>query len=424
MNVSSYFNKICSKNFHALTHKDFRIYWLGQCISLMGTWMQNIGLTWLVFSITGSPFLLGLLETVRFLPITLFSLFAGVVIDKYPKKKLLLITQTISMVLAFTLSALVFTHMVRYEYVLVLALILGFSDTIDMPARQSFTVEMTGKEDLMNAIALSSVTGNLARIAGPAIAGLVLAFLGAGWCFLFNGFSFMAVIVSLIRIEATPYIREKTRSSNMLKEIKDGLEYIAKEKSLLQTILLTIIVGIFAYNYSIIIPVFAKDVLHQDGKIYGLLMSSLGIGSLLGALMVSVKSNSGHKMKILIGSSVIESILLILISFTRIYYLTAILLIISGIFNIWFSTVANSTLQLTSKDEYRGRVMSVYSLVYGGTAPFGYMFAGAATDRLGANIAFSLSGVLTIVLIVLLKLFFSIKENREKTCSKVTTRNR
>lgn len=413
MSISSYFKGINNKKFHSLTNKDFRTYWLGQCISLMGTWMQNIGLTWLVLSITGSPLLLGLLETVRFLPVTIFSLFAGVVIDKYPKKKILLITQTISMIFAFTLSALVFTHTVRYEYVLILALISGFSNTIDMPARQSFTVEMTGKEDLMNAIALSSVTFNLARIVGPAIGALVLAFFGAGWCFLLNGFSFMAVIASLLRIQVKPYVRKKEKNSNMIKEIKDGLKYISEEKQLLQIILLTIIVGIFVYNYDIIIPVFVKSVLYQSEKVYGLLISSLGIGSLLGAVIVSVKSKSGPKMEILIGCSVIESVLLILISFTRIYYLTAILLVISGIFNIWFSTIANSTLQLTSKDEYRGRVMSVYSLVYAGTAPIGYMFAGAATDRLGANIAFFVNGALTIALILLLKLFFSIRKSRE-----------
>lgn len=405
MSISTYFKNIYDKSFHALSHKDFRIYWMGQSISLLGTWMQNIGLSWLIYSLTGSPLLLGLLETVRFMPITLFSLFAGVIIDKYPKRKILLITQTIFMVFAFILSILVFTNTVRYEYVLIMALILGFSNTIDMPARQSFTVEMTGKEDLANAIALNSITSNLTRIVGPAIGGVVLLFFGAGWCFLFNGISFMAVIVSLLRIKAKPYIRDKTTSGSMFYEIKDGLKYITRERFLLQTILLTIIVGIFVYNYDIIMPVFVKDVLHQDGNIYGFLMSFLGIGSLLGALIVSVRSKFSPNMKTLIMSAAAEALLLILISLTRIYYLTAILLIVSGIFNIWFSTTANSALQLTSKDEYRGRVMSVFSLVYSGTAPIGYMFAGASTDRLGAGTTFLLSGVLTIALIAMLILF-------------------
>ncbi|MGE5631880.1 MAG: MFS transporter [Caulobacteraceae bacterium] len=358
--------------------------------------------TWLVFSVTDSSFLLGLLETVRFLPITVFSLFAGVVIDKYPKRTILIITQTASMLLAFILSSLVFTHLVRYEYILVLALILGFANTFDIPARQSFTVEMTGKDDLMNAIALSSVTFNLVRIAGPAVGALVLAYLGADWCFLLNGISFMAVITSLIRIEDRSYVREKAQDDNMLTEIKDGLKYIAKERSLFLTILLTVIVGVFVLNYDVLIPVFVKNVLHQSEKVYGLLISSMGVGSLLGALIISAKSKSGPGMKFLIGSSLVESVLLILIGLTRVYYFTAILLVISGMFNMWFSTISSATLQLTSKDEYRGRVMSAYSLVYAGTAPLGYMFAGAMADKLGADTVFSMSGMITIALIVLL----------------------
>lgn len=409
MNTGLYLEKLYYKKFHALTHKDFRIYWLGQCVSLLGTWIQNVGLTWFVFSLTGSPLLLSLLETVRFLPITLFSLFAGVLIDKYPKRKILLITQTVSMISALALSGIVFTHNARYEYILVLALILGFSNTFDIPARQSFTVEMTGKEDLTNAIALSSVTGNLTRIIGPAIGGIILAFFGAGWCFLLNGLSFMAVIISLLRIQAKPYVRERAQNRNIFKEIEDGLKYIARERLLLQTMLLIVITGIFAFNYEILVPVFTKNVLHQSEEIYGLLMSSLGIGSLLGAIIITVKSKSESTIKTLIGSSIIVSVLLILIGFTRIYYLTAIFMVISGVFVIWLNTTANSTLQLTSKDEYRGRVMSVDSLVSAGTAPFGYMLAGAAADRFGADITFMLSGVLSVALIFLLIWFFSIK---------------
>lgn len=408
MNLVKYSKSMVRHNFPALTHDNFRIYWLGQCVSLIGTWMQSIGQTWLVFSLTGSPLLLGLLGAIQFLPITVFSLFAGVVIDKYPKKKILLITQFISMILAFTLSALVFTHTVKYEYVLILALILGFTNTIDMPTRQSFTIEMAGKEDLMNAIALNSATFNLARILGPAIGALVMASFGAGWCFLLNGFSFMAVLVSLFKIAVKPYVRKKVSDNNMLKEIKDGLKYIAGEPALLQTILMVLIIGIFVFNFNVLIPVFAKNVLHQGEKVYGLLMSSLGVGSLCGALMVSVKSKSGPNIKVLIGSSVIVSIMLILVSFTKTYYSTAILLVIIGIFNIWFSTTANSTLQIKAKDEYRGRVMSVYSLVFAGASPIGNMFAGLTTERFGANTAFLLSGVSALVLIILLRLLFKL----------------
>ena len=262
----------------------------------------------------------------------------------------------------------------------------------------------------MNAIALNSATFNLARIIGPAIGAILMASFGAGWCFLLNGFSFMAVIVSLLKVKVTPYVRKKVSESNMLKEIMDGLKYIAHEPALLQTILMVLIIGIFVFNFNIIIPVFTKEILHQGEKTYGLLMSALGVGSLFGALMVSVKSKSGPNIKVLLKSSIMISITFILISFTRTYYYTTILLVITGIFNIWFSTTANSTLQITTKDEYRGRVMSVYSLVFAGATPLGNMFAGITADMYGANTAFLLSGVLTFVLIALVSLWFKLRE--------------
>ncbi|HEY8911332.1 MAG TPA: MFS transporter [Desulfosporosinus sp.] len=413
MNIVHYTKSLVRHRFPALTHDNFRIYWLGQCVSLIGTWMQSIGQTWLVFSLTGSPLLVGLLGAIQFLPITIFSLFAGVIIDKYPKRTILLITQLISMILAFTLSALVFTHSVRYEYVLILALILGFTNTIDMPTRQSFTIEMAGKKDLRNAIALNSASFNLARIIGPAIGALILASFGAGWCFLFNGLSFMAVLVSLLKLKINSYVRVKV-SNDVIKEIKDGLKYIAGEPSLLQTILMVLIIGIFVFNFNVILPVFSKNVLHQGEKVYGLLMSALGVGSLLGALMVSLNSKSGPQSKVLISSAVMVSIMLISISFTKVYYYSALLLVITGIFNIWFSTTANSMLQITTKDEYRGRVMSVYSLVFAGATPIGNMFAGFTSDKFGAGTAFLLSGFLTISLIVLLKLAFTVSQRAQK----------
>ncbi|KUO69799.1 MAG: MFS transporter [Desulfosporosinus sp. BRH_c37] len=412
--MRKFYNTVVIANFPALTHDNFRIYWIGQCVSLIGTWAQSIGQTWLVLSLTGSPLLLGILGAIQFLPITIFSLFAGVIIDRYPKNKIILITQFTSMILAFSLSALVFTHTVRYEYILILALILGFSNTIDIPTRQAFMIELASKKDLMNAIALNSATFNLARILGPAIGALIMASFGAGWCFLLNGFSFMAVIASLLRIEVTPYVRRKVSDNNMLKEIVDGLKYIAREPILLQTIIMVLIVGIFVFNFNILIPVFTKNVLLQGEKVYGLLMSALGAGSLVGALIVSVRSKSGPKIKILLRSSIMVSLTLILISFTRTYYFTAILLVITGIFNIWFSTTANSTLQITSEDEYRGRVMSVYSLVFAGASPIGNMFAGLTTNMFGANTSFLLCGVLTVIMIALLKLLIKIKLNNKK----------
>jgi MFS family permease len=409
LNVINRSSSLLSENFHALTHRNFRIYWLGQCVSLIGTWMQNIGQTWLVLTLTGSPMLLGILGSVQFLPITCFSLFAGVLIDKYPKRKILIITQFVSMLLALLLAVLVFTHTVKYSYVLIVALVLGFTNTIDMPARQSFTIELASKEDLMNAIALNSATFNLARIVGPAIGAVVFSIFGAGWCFLFNGLSFMAVLLSLFKIKVNPYVREKKAEDNMLAEIKEGLSYIWQEPILLQTLAMVLVIGIFVFNFSVIVPVFAKAVLHQGERVYGLLMSALGAGSLCGALMVSVKSKSGPRMNIMAGSSLIIGIMLMGICFTRSYYLSAVFLMVTGVFNIWFSTTANSTLQITAKDEYRGRVMSVYSLVFAGATPIGNMFAGISCEKLGAGAAFFLSGFLTIFLVGAVLMLFKFR---------------
>lgn len=415
MNVTQYLHNVIQLRFPALTHANFRKYWLGQCVSLIGTWMQSIGQTWLVFSLTGSPLLLGILGAAQFLPITFFSLFAGVVIDKYPKRNILLLTQFISMILAFTLSLLVFTHSVKYEYVLLLAFILGCCNSIDLPTRQAFTIEMAGKQDLMNAIALNSATFNLARIIGPAVGALVMASFGAGWCFFLNGFSYVAVLISLFKISVTPYVRKEV-SKTVFKEIKDGLSYIAREPSLLQTILMVLIIGLFVYNFNILLPVFTQEVLHQREQVFGLLMSALGFGSFLGAIMVSITSQTGPHSRILVISTLTVSILFVLISFTHTFFLTALFLLLAGMATIWFSTNANSTLQITAKDEYRGRVMSVYSLVFAGSTPIGNMFAGFIAGKIGAGDAFLISGLVTLSSVGLLKLIF--KNKKEKCLSR------
>jgi predicted MFS family arabinose efflux permease len=406
INIKSSIKRFGSNNFHALTHRNFRYFWMGQCVSLIGTWMQNIGQSWLVYTLTDSPLLLGLVGTIQFLPVTIFSLFAGVVVDRFPKKKILLITQTISMLLAFTLSALVFTETVRYEYILVLALILGFTNTLDMPTRQSFMVEVVGKKDLMSAIALNSATFNLARILGPAVGALLMEGLGAAWCFFLNGMSFLAVIYGLLRIEPIPYVRKASSDKKVLNEIADGLKYIYKSPVLFKTVLMVTVMGIFAFNYSVLLPVFTREVLHLEGGTYGFLMSSLGIGSLVGALTVSLRNKSGPKTSVLLSSAVIVALMLVSTGFSRLQFITAFSLAVTGIFNIHFSTTANSTLQINSEDEYRGRVMSVYALVFAGSTPVGNLFSGAAANGIGASWAFVLSGLIILIFMLWFSIMF------------------
>lgn len=399
--------------FPALTHSNFRYFWTGQCISLIGSWMQNTTQGWLVLKITqeNSSFLLGLVNAVQFTPIMLFSLFAGVVIDKLPKKKILLFTQTSLMTIAIIQSILVWTNSIRYWHLIILSLCIGLINTIDLPTRQSFVIEMVGKKDLMNAIALNSSIFNAARVLGPSIAGVVIAYFGMEFCFFVNAISFIPVIygITKIKVQNKNTIIEK---KNVFFEIKEGLTYISKSFTLISTLTLITVLGIFAFNYNILIPVFSVSVLGLSSKEYGLLMSSLGIGSLIGALSMATRSKNGPKKLILHISSFMVCILLVVIGLTKIYYTTAIFLAIIGAFNVIFSTTANSTIQLNSKDEFRGRVMSVYTLLFAGVTPFGSLFTGFVSNSFGAAKGFIYSGVLALFLvinIVLVQTYFSKK---------------
>jgi len=405
------FRKIIDKNFHALTNSNYRYFWLGQCVSLIGTWMQSIGQTWLVYSLTNSPLLLGVLGAMQYLPVTVLTLFAGVWIDKFPKKTILIATQSISMLLALTLAALAFTNSAKYEYVLILAVMLGITNAIDMPARQSFMIEIAGRDDLMNAIALNSVTFNLAKILGPSIGAVLLATMGTGWCFLINGLSFIAVIYGLFLIKVKPFVRPKT-TTNIIKEIMDGLRYIYKSRILFQTVLLILVIGLFGFNYNILIPVFVKNVLHRDASAFGVLMAALGIGSVFGALNASRKGKSLSNMKIMIICSLIIGVFLFLNGFSTLYAVTIIILLVTGAASIFFSTTANTTLQLNSTNEYRGRVMSVYSLVFAGATPVGSIFAGVAISGIGISHTFLLSGILIIFLVTGISLAFYMRHSR------------
>jgi predicted MFS family arabinose efflux permease len=397
--------KIVDNYFHSLTNANFRYFWLGQCISLIGTWMQMIGQAWLVYKLTNSALLLGIFTAMQFLPITTLTLFMGVLIDRYPKKKILLITQTISMLLAFALAALVFTGTARYEYILVIAILLGITNSIDNPTRQSFLIEIAGRDDLMNAIALNSAIFNSAKILGPALGAVLLSTLGAGWCFLINGLSFIAVLYGLLKIKVNPYVREN-KSGRMLKEVADGLRYIYKDAILFRTVVTALVMGIFSYNYNVIIPVFVTDVLHQEATGFGILMASLGIGSVFGALTVSGRNRSEPKTAIMIGSAILVGILYIVNGFSSSMILSVILLALIGVFSIYFSAMANTLLQFNSKDEYRGRVMSVNSLTFSGATPIGSIFVGVSISRMGAPQTFMLSGVLMVLLVAGIAIVF------------------
>lgn len=401
-----FLDKLTDSVFPALRHRNFRLFWFGQMISLIGTWMQNIGQDWLVLKLTNSAFLLGVVSALQFLPMLFLSLFAGVVIDRFTKRKILIFTQTSLMVTALALATLTALNIINYWEILVLATIVGFINTIDNPARQSFIIDLVGKEDLMNAISLNSSIFNAARIIGPGIAGVLIGLLGYALCFYLNALSFIAVITGLILIDVkVSKSRAMLKREDVISDIKEGLLYIKNTPIIFATILMMAVLSTFAINFNVLVPVFAKNILNQNSTGYGFLMSSMGVGALIGALILASLSKKGAKPFYLILGGVGLCVFQILIGFQSYYWLTTILLALSGFSMITFSASANTTVQLNSSNRFRGRVMSVYSLVFGGVTPIGALYAGSLAEKVGAHMTFIISGIIGIAYILYVVLF-------------------
>jgi MFS family permease len=360
--------------------------------------MQNIGQQLLVMKLTNSPFKLGLVATVQFLPMLLFALLAGTLVDRFPKRKVLLITQSSLALLAAILATLTCFNAVQYWHVLVLAALLGIVNTLDMPTRQSFFVELVGRDDLMNAIALNSTIFNLARIVGPAVAGLLIGWVGIAVCFYLNALSFLAVIAGLWLIDIRPATRAVSGQTlkQMLGDIRQGLSYIRFKPLLLQPLLLLALTSAFVMNFTTILPFYNQDVLGQGAAGYGFLMASMGVGSFAGALIVAARSKAGPNLKFMVGGAAGMSLLLAAEGLVSNYCAACAVLLALGFCAITFTTLVNSTIQLNSGDHMRGRVMSVYSLVFGGVTPIGGLYAGKLTEIAGAPVSMIVSGAIGV----------------------------
>lgn len=384
--------------FPALKHPGFRIYWSAQMVSLIGTWMQNMAQGWLVLDLTGSPFLLGLVSAAQFTPMLCFSLIAGAVADRLDKKRIIFLTQLSMMFLALILGILVLNHRVRYWHVVVFAFLLGTATTFDNPTRQSFVVEMVGKRDLMNAVALNSAIFNGARIVGPAIAGLIIARFGIGVCYLINAASFLGILLVLTFIRPpyrTPLAQNSSNTSGLVREIKEGLYYIRHDKRVLYPIILMAGLSLFAINFSVLIPVLARKTLHLTAQGYGYLMTSMGAGTLIGAVMMALQSYRGPRRRYLVGGATGLCIFQIALWAGGQYLIVSmVLLFLSGFSMIVFATSVNTTIQINVPDNLRGRVMSVYSLVFTGVTPLGSLFSGTIANLFNAPVSFALGGIL------------------------------
>ena len=382
----------------ALAHRDYALFFSGQLVSLIGSWMQSLGQSWLILQLTDSPFKLGLINTLQFTPMLLFSLFSGAIIDRLPKRKLIIATQTAFMILAFVLAFLVHTDMVQYWHVAALALTLGVVNTFDLPARQSYVVEMVGKADLASAVALNSALFNGARIVGPAIAGLLIAKIGIAPAFVFNGLSYVAVIAALTQIRAEGLPKGEKRGS-MVQQIREGISFAWSQPMLRFAISLTLFVGTFVINFQVLVPAFARMVLHQEAQGFGGLMAAQGAGALVGALLRAVQNRSNPRLRSIIVPAVLMSGAAVSMYFVHTMWLAAAVLFVIGFGMIQFLTGTNTKVQMAAPDHLRGRVMSLYTLSNAGTAPIGSLYSGAVTEAYGASTGFLVAGSLGLTVI-------------------------
>ncbi|NLJ31421.1 MAG: MFS transporter [Clostridiales bacterium] len=384
--------------FRALQYRNFRLFWFGQCVSLTGTWMQRTAQTWLVYTVTNSPMLVGIVGVCQFMPMLLFSLFAGVLVDRFSKKNLLIFTQVMFLLQSVIMTLLTFTGRIQYWHILVLSTMFGFTQTLDMPARQSFFIDLVGPENLTNAISLNSTIVNLARILGPAVSGLVMLKYGMVFCFFINAVSFLPVIAGILMIHVNVKTPHRT-GRRMLPEILDGIRYIKKSDTLILNVLITAVVCTFAMNGDVIIPVFAKTVLGRGAQGYTFLLSMSGLGAFIGAIFMAYFSKFGLKKSILVFSGCATGVLQILIFAAPQYWASAALILVIGFFNLIFINIANSIFQLNSSNEYRGRVMSVYSFLNLGSTPVGNFLSGLVMEQGNGGSGFLFCGSVTLVLL-------------------------
>ncbi|HLB81593.1 MAG TPA: MFS transporter [Gemmatimonadales bacterium] len=380
--------------FGALAHRNFRLFFLGQGISLVGTWMQNIAQGWLVLELTNSPFYVGLVSALGSLGVLLLTLYGGLIVDQVNKHRLVILTQALSMLPAFALAGLVWSRAVVVWHVAALAAFLGVVNAFDIPARQAFIVDLVGKQDLTNAIALNSSAFNAARVIGPAVAGVLIGALGVGACFFLNGVSYLAVIAGLLAMRLPPHVRTP-RTWSASTGLSEAVAFIRGDRRVSSLVVLMALFSIFGFPYFVMMPVFARDVLHRGAAGYGLLMTAVGIGALIGALAVALLDRRIRKGPTLIAAGGSFGLLLVAFALSRVYLVSVVLLGLTGATMIVNNALTNATIQTLVPDDLRGRVMGFYSFVFVGLAPLGSLQVGALAERIGPPVAVALGGAAT-----------------------------
>lgn len=383
------------RTFDSLAVYNYRLFWFGQLISLSGTWMQTTAQAWLVLKLSDSPVALGTVTFLQFLPITILTLFGGVLADRFPKRAVLLCTQTVATLQASMMAYLVLTNTIQLWHIYLLALLLGIINAFDNPTRQAFVTELVGKERITNAIALNSSLFNTARIIGPALGGIIISLVGIGQTFLLNSVSFLPVIAGLLLMRPTElFAAERMPRGNVFRQVAEGIRFAVRTPPIFLILLTMAVVGTFGYNYTTILPLLAKYVLHSGAWGLGALSSAVGVGSMVAALgFASVRRVS---RVVLLGSGLIFAMLLLGVGLSSSLLLTLVLLALMGVTGIIYTASSNTGLQLETPGPLRGRVMSLYFLLFAGTSPIGGFLVGVLTERLGVQPAVALMGVICI----------------------------
>jgi len=383
--------------FRSLRHRNYRLFFSGQSISLIGTWMQRIALPWAVYRMTDSEVLLGVVGFAGSIPSFLLAPFAGVLIDRWSRYRVMLVTQVISMIQAGVLAWLSLSGGLEIWHIIVLSLVLGIINTFDMPARHSFVINMVnGKEDIGNAIALNSMMFNGARLIGPSLAGIILATAGEGACFLMNALSYVFVIASLMMMRVTE-TREKKERVPMFREMKEGMDYVFGFAPIKHIILLLGLVSLMGASYQVLMPVYAKDILEGDSHTYGFLMGAAGAGALLGAIYLASRDTVLRLGRLIPSATALLSAGLIAISLSSSFFISMFLIFFTGLGMMAHTAASNTILQTIADDDKRGRVMSFYTMALMGTAPFGSLLAGWMAKVIGTPWTIFIGGAICLL---------------------------
>ncbi|MBF0483156.1 MAG: MFS transporter [Candidatus Omnitrophica bacterium] len=383
--------------FRALQNRNYRLFFTGQGISLVGTWMQQVAMAWMIYRLSNSALMLGMVGFVSQIPAFLITPFAGIFADRYDRRKMLVITQTLAMTQALILAVLVLTKHITIPYIFILSVFLGVINSFDVPIRQAFTIDMIEKkEDLGNAIALNSSLFNVARLIGPSLAGFLIAWLGEGICFLVNTLSYVAVIVSLCLMIMPPFVR-KLSEQHIFEEIKDGVVYSFGFMPIRVILLALAMVSLWATPAQLLMPVFARDIFHGGPKTLGILVAAAGMGALLGAVYLAQRKSVVGLGKIIVRATLLFGIAVIAFALSTIFWFSLGCIFLCGFGMMVQMAACNTILQTIVEENKRGRVMSMFTLAFMGTVPFGSLIGGSLAHKIGAPATLVFGGVCCIL---------------------------